>query len=121
MSIITDVNAINQTQPVTPDVAQANAAQRVLHFVTTHIPKISADTLEWLTIVVLHCVTVPTMLALMAGLTDKTPGLDMVLFVWGALVLMFARSILLKNAMNTVTNGAGFIAQSVMMALVLFK
>ena len=115
------MTVIDQTRPETAGTAAPNAVERALHFVTTHIPKISADTLEWLTIVVLHCVTVPTMLALMAGLTDKTPSLDIVLFVWGGLVLMFARSILLKNRMNIVTNGAGFIAQSVMMALVLFK
>ena len=115
------MTVIDQTRPETVGTAIQSAAERALHFLTTHIPKISADTLEWLTIVVLHCVTVPTMLALMAGLTDKTPSLDIVLFVWGGLVLMFARSILLKNRMNIVTNGAGFIAQSVMMALVLFK
>lgn len=103
----------------------ANAVEstmsKIYHFVINHVPKIGADTLEWLTVVVLHCTTIPTMLALMSGLTDKTPTLDIVLFVWLGLVLMFARAILLKNRMNIVTNGAGFIAQSVMMALVLFK
>lgn len=93
----------------------------IANFVVTHVPKIGADTLEWLTIVVLHCTTVPTLLALMAGLTDKTPTLDGVLFVWLGLVLMFARAMLLKNRMNIFTNGAGFIAQSVMMSLILFK
>lgn len=94
---------------------------RIAYFIKTHIPTISADALEWLTIVVLHCTTVPSLLALMAGMTDKAPGIDVVLFVWGSLVLMFARSMLLKNTINIATNGIGFIFQAVMMALVLFK
>lgn len=94
---------------------------KIANFVTNHVPKIGADTLEWLTIVVLHCTTVPTLLSLMAGLTDRAPSLDSVLFVWLGLMLMFARAMLLKNRMNIFTNGAGFIAQSVMMALILFK
>jgi hypothetical protein len=98
-----------------------SVVQKVLHFAVNHFPKITADTLEWLAIVVLHCVTVPTMIALMAGLTDRAPSLDIVLFVWTALILMFARAILLKNMFNVVTNGAGFMAQAVTLAFVLFK
>lgn len=95
--------------------------QRVIHFVINHIPKITADTLEWLGIVVLHCTTIPTLMALMVGVTDRSPPLDMVLFVWTGLILMFARAILLKNRFNIVTNGAGFMAQAVAMAFILFK
>jgi hypothetical protein len=96
-------------------------AQKVLNFVFNHFPKITADTLEWLTVVILHCVTVPTLMAMMAGLTDRAPGLDIVLFVWTGLILMFARAILLKNTFNIVTNGAGFMAQAFALAFILFK
>ena len=109
------MDEINETVPAVP------MTQKVLNFAVNHFPKITADTLEWLAIVVLHCVTVPTMIALMAGLTDRAPSLDMVLFVWTALILMFARAILLRNMFNIVTNGAGFMAQAVAMAFVLFK
>ena len=90
-------------------------------FFTDHLPKVSGETLEWLTIVVLHCATIPSLLAMMTGLTDRAPALDMVMFVWAALVLMFARSVVLKNGFNTVTNGAGFITQAVLMAMILFR
>jgi hypothetical protein len=61
------------------------------------------------------------MLALMTGLSDRPPSLDLVLFVWSALVLMFLRAIVLKDNLNIITIGLGFIVQAAMMALVLFK
>lgn len=90
-------------------------------FFENHFYKISADTLEWLSIIVIHCATVPTLLALMTGLSDRTPTLDVVLFAWAGLVLLFARAIILRNSLNIITNGAGFITQSVIMAFILFK
>jgi hypothetical protein len=36
-------------------------------------------------------------------------------------VLLFGRAIILKDTFNIVTIGAGFIAQAVIMALILFK
>lgn len=93
----------------------------VVKFFADHFYKISADTLEWLSIIVIHCATIPTLLAMMTALSDKTPGLDVVLFAWGGLVLLFARAILLKNSLNIITNGAGFITQAVIMAFILFR
>jgi hypothetical protein len=93
----------------------------VVKFVVEHLPRVSADTLEWLTICVIHFATIPTVLALLTGLTDRTPPIDMVLFAWTGLTLMFVRAILLKNSINIITNGIGFIAQAVLMAMILFK
>jgi len=90
-------------------------------FVTNSLGRISADTLGWLAAILLHAATVPTMLALMTGLSDRPPSLDLVLFVWSALVLMFLRAIVLKDNLNIITIGLGFIVQAAMMALVLFK
>ena len=90
-------------------------------FVTNSLGRISADTLGWLAAILLHAATVPTMLALMTGLSDRPPSLDLVLFVWSALVLMFLRAIVLRDNLNIITIGLGFIVQAAMMALVLFK
>lgn len=95
--------------------------ESVQAFFENHFYKISADTLEWLSIIVIHCATIPTLLALMTGLSDRTPTLDVVLFAWAGLVLLFARAIILKNSLNIITNGAGFITQAVIMAFILFK
>jgi hypothetical protein len=90
-------------------------------FLNKHLPKISADTLGWLAVVVLNCATIPTLLALMTGLSDRTPSLDMVLFMWASLVLLFGRAVVLKDTLNIITIGAGFIIQAVLMAMILFK
>ena len=90
-------------------------------FITNTLARISADTLGWLAAILLHAATIPTMLALMTGLSDRPPSLDLVLFIWSALVLMFLRAIVLKDNLNIITIGLGFIVQAVMMALVLFK
>jgi hypothetical protein len=41
--------------------------------------------------------------------------------MWSALVLLFLRAIVLRDNLNIITIGLGFIVQAVMMALVLFK
>jgi hypothetical protein len=61
------------------------------------------------------------MLALLSGLSDRTPSLDVVLFLWAGLALLFLRSIVLKDVLNIITIGTGFIVQAALMALVLFK
>lgn len=86
-----------------------------------HLPRLSAETLQWMAALVLHAATIPTLLALMTGLSDRTPSLDIVLFMWAGLVLLFMRAVVLKDMLNIVTVGTGFIVQAVLMALILFK
>jgi hypothetical protein len=93
----------------------------VRNFFTEHLGKISAETLGWLAVIVIHAATIPTLLALMAGLSDRAPQLDMVLFMWSGLVLMFLRAVVLKDMLNIITIGLGFIVQAVLMALLLFR
>jgi hypothetical protein len=86
-----------------------------------HLPKVSAETLGWLAVVVIHSATIPTLLALLTGLSDTVPNLDLVLFMWAGLSLLFARAVVQKDMLNIVTIGIGFIAQAVIMAMILFK
>ena len=95
--------------------------ESINQFLNTYLPKISADTLGWLAVIVINCATIPTLLALMTGLSDRTPNLDLVLFMWAGLVLLFGRSILLKDTLNIVTNALGFIVQATLLALIVFK
>ena len=90
-------------------------------YVTNSLATLSADTLGWLAAIVLHCATLPSFLALMTGLSDKTPGLDIILFLWGGLVLLFMRAVVLKDMLNIITIGFGFILQAGFMSLILFK
>jgi hypothetical protein len=96
-------------------------AESSVKWLQEHLPELSAETLGWLAAIVFHAATIPTLLALMTGLSDRTPSLDIVLFLWAGLVLLFMRAVVLKDVLNIVTVGTGFILQAVMMALILFK
>ena len=83
--------------------------------------KMSADTLAWLANISLHCATIPSFFALMTGLTDKPPAVDLVLMIWATLGLLFFRAVLLRDLLNIVTIGVGFLLQATAMALIFFK
>jgi hypothetical protein len=85
------------------------------------ITKISTETIGWIGILLLHGATVPTMLGLMFGMTDKPPSIDMVLIVWTALGMFFIKAIIQRDILNLITIGLGFIMQATLMALVFFK
>lgn len=95
--------------------------QSFKNFVADKFSHISAETTGWLAIVVLHASTIPSLLAVMAGLTDRLPGVDLVLLVWSGLTLLFVKAAVQKDMLNLVTIGFGFIVQAVMMALIFFK
>jgi len=86
-----------------------------------HLPKVSAETLGWLAVVIIHSATIPTLFALLTGLSDNVPNLDIVLFMWAGLSLLFARAVVQKDMLNIVTIGLGFIIQATIMAMILFK
>ena len=93
----------------------------ITEFFVKRFSQISAETLGWIAVVILHAATVPSLLAVMAGLTDRLPGVDLVLLVWTGLALLFVKAAVQKDMLNLVTIGFGFIVQAVMMALIFFK
>ena len=86
-----------------------------------YFSKLSAESLEWAAILVLHAATIPSFLAVMAGITDKLPAVDLTLMLWFGLALLFAKAAVKKDMFNIVTIGFGFMLQAVMMALIFFK
>ena len=95
--------------------------ERANVWLNNNLPRVSADTLGWLAVILIHCATIPTLLALLTGLSDNVPNLDIVLFMWAGLVLLFVRSVVLKDTLNIITIGTGFIVQATIMAMILFK
>lgn len=89
------------------------AVQKVSH--------ISAETFGWLAVIVLHAATIPSLLAVMSGLTDKMPAVDLILLTWAGLTLLFVKAAVQKDMLNVITIGFGFIVQASMMALIFFK
>ena len=90
-------------------------------FFLDHLKNITAETLGWLAAIVLHCSTIPSLLALMTGLSDRAPSVDIIMFIYASLILLFARAIVLKDSLNIITIGIGFIAQAVVMSFILFR
>ena len=86
-----------------------------------YFSRLSSETLEWLAILILNAATLPSFLAVMAGITDQLPALDLTLMLWFGLALLFAKAAVKKDMFNIVTIGFGFMLQAVMMALIFFK
>jgi len=95
--------------------------QEIKEYFGNTFAKASADTIAWLGIILIHASTIPTMIAVMSGLSDKMPPVDLVLFMWAGLAMMFIRATILKDILNIVTIGLGFIIHASFLALIIFK
>ena len=95
--------------------------ETVRTFVREKVAHVSAETLGWLAVIVIHSATIPSLLAVMAGLTDKMPSADIILLMWTGLTLLFVKAAVQKDMLNVITIGFGFIIQSVLMVLIFFK
>lgn len=95
--------------------------QKISEFCRTKLTAATAETIAWIAVIVIHAATIPTMLAIMSGLTEKMPPIDLVLFIWAGLSLLFVRATILKDMLNIVTIGFGFIIHATILALILFK
>jgi hypothetical protein len=82
---------------------------------------VSSRTLGWLAVILLHAATMPTLLAILTGLSDRMPSVDMVLLTWAGLLAMFAQACVQRNFLNIITIALGFIVQASLMVLIFFK
>ena len=89
--------------------------------VKEHAPHVSAETMGWVAVILLHLATIPTLLAVLTGLTEKMPPVDLVLFSWAGLFCFFLKAAIQKDFLNIVTIGFGFFVQAAMLALIVFK
>jgi hypothetical protein len=93
----------------------------ILGFIRDHLVNISAHTLGWITIIMLHLSSVPTLLAVLTGQSDKMPPVDIMLFIWGGLTAIFFKSLLERNYLYIATICLGFVGQTILMSLIFFK
>ncbi len=93
----------------------------VWYFLRDHLGKVSAHTLGWVSILLLHFAALPTLLAVLMGTSDKLPPVDLMIFIWSALITMFFKSLIDKNYLYISTICIGFCAQTVIMSLILFR
>jgi hypothetical protein len=90
-------------------------------FVKDHLGHISAHTLGWISIVLLHFAAMPTLISVLLAQNDKLPPVDLMIFIWAALTTLFFKSLIEKNVLYIATICMGFLAQTVLMGLILFK
>jgi hypothetical protein len=90
-------------------------------FLREHIGRISAHTLGWITIILLHFASIPTLLAVLMAQSDKLPPVDLMVFVWSGLITFFFKSLIERNFLYIATICLGFAAQTLIMGLILFK
>jgi hypothetical protein len=93
----------------------------IYDFAKSHLGHISAHTLGWLTIILMHFASIPTLVAVLLAQSDKLPPVDLMVFVWAALTTFFFKSLIEKNFLYIATICMGFLAQTVLMGLILFK
>lgn len=98
-----------------------NVPAKVYTFLKDHIGHISAHTLGWVTIILLHFASIPTLIAVLMAQSDKLPPVDLMVFVWSALITLFFKSLIERNFLYVATICLGFAGQTLLMGLILFK
>lgn len=86
-----------------------------------NVAHLSAETLNWIAVILIHMSTIPTLIAILTGLTEKLPPVDLVGLVWLGLFMFFLRSVIAKDLLNIITIGFGFFVQATLMGLIIFK
>jgi hypothetical protein len=99
----------------------ADSTSLMYRFVTTHLGHLSAHTLGWISIILCHFAAIPTLLAVLLGQSDRLPPVDLMIFIWAALITMFFKALIERNFLYVATICMGFCAQTVIMSLILFK
>lgn len=68
----------------------------------------------------IHAATLPTSIGVIMGWTDKLPPLSMVLLVWLGLILFFIRALVRFDWLYLISNGVGFIANTILLVLIVY-
>jgi hypothetical protein len=95
--------------------------KKMTQWVADHVAPITAETFAWLAVIFLHAATIPTLIAVLTGLSDRMPTVDMVLLTWAGLSCLFVQAAIQRNMLQIITIAAGFLVQSSLMALIFFK
>ena len=98
-----------------------NLTEKIKTWFREKSKQVSAETLGWTGILCIHGATIPALLALMTGLTDNPPPVDVILMIWAGLLLFLGKAAIQRDMLNIITIGLGFFIQSIMMVLIFFK
>jgi hypothetical protein len=89
--------------------------------VLAYISTLPAEVLNTLGIISLHCATIPTLLAMSAGVYDNSTTVDIYVLLYTGLFCFLLKSIIAKDTFSTLINTTGLFVQIVLLSLVVFK
>jgi hypothetical protein len=98
-----------------------SVSEYIVNFFKDHFGKISAKTFGLLAIILAHVAFTPTLITVLLGKSDQLPPVDSVLFIWASLLALFFKSLIEKNNLYVTVIAIGFVAQTIIMSLILFK
>jgi hypothetical protein len=79
------------------------------------------DGMKWLSIMLLHCATIPSILGLIFAISNSLPSFDVVFFIWTSLLIFFIQALIKKDILTIATVGIGFFIQAILLGMVVFK
>lgn len=93
----------------------------VTSLIVSRLQSFSSETVGWFAVLLLHSATIPSVVGLMTGISDRLPSADVVMFLWAGLVLLFVKALISKDMLNIITIGVGFIVQAGLLGFLVFK
>lgn len=83
--------------------------------------RIIGNTTGWLGMIFIQSATLPVTYKILIGESTHVPPISMVLMVWIGLVLYLVRAVIQRDIVHITSNTIGFLTQSTLMALIVFK
>ena len=90
-------------------------------FMVDHVKNVSSETVGWLAVLFIHCATIPSLLGLLFGVSDKLPSIDVIAFLWISLFLLFIKALINRDTLNIITISVGFMVQACLLGLLVCK
>jgi len=75
----------------------------------------------WIGMILIQSSTLPVTYSILNGNTSHVPPLNMIVLVWSGIILYLIRAIIQRDIIHIVSNSIGFITQSLLTALIIFK
>lgn len=93
----------------------------IINWIGEFMAPATAETFAWLAVIFFHAATIPSLVALLTGITDRLPTVDMVLLIWVGLLCLFCQAAVQRNMLQLITITLGFCVQATLMALIFFR
>lgn len=75
----------------------------------------------WLGMILVQSATLPTTFSVLMRWSNNLPPLSMVLLVWSGLAFYFVRAFAQRDTLYMVSNGFGFIVNTVLLAIIVYR